>query len=281
MYTISTEFRKMISRREFYLLLMFSVLIAGAGFCERISAVYIGADVSVVPSAYRKTLVNGGSGIGTMLRFFLIPLFASFAYADCYYRECRSGIVALNITRTGQRRYYLSQASVSAIGGFLVVLFLLLVNQLFCLLGFPAKAAESSWSGSIYETTLADDVENVLFPNLYMNAPFLNNLVVMLFAGLWGAATALVTYAFSLYVRKNYFLTVGMAAVINIGITLMVIAAPREWGLEPYILMGNHLFADFGSVRSIWQYFIKMAVWFGVPVSLIAYRLKKGGDLLP
>ena len=280
MQVLSIEFKKMFSRRELYFLFMLSVLLAGISFCEWIE-MYAYADVSIIPSAYRMTLVNGLSGVGRVVRFFLIPLFASFAYADCYYRESRNGTIALNITRMGRGKYYLSQATVSAIGGFLVVLFLFFINQLFCLLGFPAKEAEPFWTRSVYETSFFDDIERVAFPWLYMNAPLLNNLTFMLLAGVWGAASALMTYAISLYVRRNYLLSVSMATLINLIFTLIAIALPWQWGLEGILLPGYHLFADPSSSMSpMWVFVIKMAVWFGMPAGLIAFRMKNRNDIL-
>ena len=277
---MSMEFKKMFSRREFYFLFMLMVILAGTGFCEWLE-MYAYTDVSVIPSAYQMTLLNGLSGVGRMIRFFLIPLFASFAYADCYYREYRNGVVSLNMTRMGRKHYYFSQAAVSAISGFMVVMFLLLVNQLFCILGFPTKSAEFSWGRSVYETNFFNDVSRVPFPSLYMNVPFLNNLIVMLFAGLWGAASALVTYAVSLYIHKNYILTVGAATLINLLITLIAIALPWQWNLERFLLPAYHLFADpSDSFAPAWLFVVKIMVWFVVPIGLIAYQLKKRRDVL-
>ena len=273
---IGTEFKKMFSRVEFYLTVCLCVAYAGAAFLELLPR-YSGLDASVAPSAWLATMLNMKSGMGQTFLMVLVPLFAALGYADGYFQEAKSGAIVPHITRMGKQNYFLSKAVVAAVSAFGIVLFTLLFNQLLAAIAFPWKGVEPRVSGTVYEASIADDLRGLVFPRLYMNAPVLYNLVIMFMAGVWGAVTALLAYAISLYFRKNLITVLGSVTLLNavVSLGLSVVSARAV-----LLLPSPYLFADPYMTRSVWGFVGGVAVCLCAAVALIAYKIKKGRDMV-
>ena len=273
---IGTELKKMFSRMEFYLTVCLCVLYAGAAFLEMLPR-YSGLDVCVVPSAWLATMLNMKSGLGQTFLLFLLPFFAALGYGDGYFQEVKSGAIVPNITRMGRRNYFLSKAVVAAISGFCIVFFTLLFNQLLAAIAFPWKGVEPGATGTVYEVSIALDLPGLLFPRLYMNAPFIYNLVIMFMAGVWGAVAGLLTYALSLYFKRNLITVLGSVTLLNAVVTLgLSVVSTRAILLAP----STYLFADPYMNRSVWGFIGGVAVCLCAAVALIAFKIRKGRDLV-
>ncbi|HCS74088.1 MAG TPA: hypothetical protein DIW17_09455 [Clostridiales bacterium] len=195
------DFKRMISRRELWFVLLSSIIFAGLSCLEKIS-IYGDQNKSLMISATQAFML-WYPNLGVAYLYFILPLFASLVYSDQYYREYESGIINVQITRQNRNQYYISKLLMSVISGFFITIFPLLFNFLLCIIAFPLKATAATETGSIYMTSLSKEIQWVQFPNLYMNYPLLYTLMHILLAGILGSALSLLSFALTLHIQKN------------------------------------------------------------------------------
>lgn len=198
---IKHELLRLINRRECWILLLASIVLAGIALLEKI-LIYGHVYKDYMISAEQASML-WKSGVGYVYVLCLLPLFSSLVFSDQFYRDFTDHSLYIEITRHNKSHYFNSLLLVSFISGFIFAVLPLLLNLLLCLIAFPIKAASPIETGSIYVTSLAQEIQWVLFPKLYINYPILDTLVHIFLSGLIGASFAALSFTFTLYFQKN------------------------------------------------------------------------------
>jgi hypothetical protein len=176
---------------------------------------FIGSDVGALPSAaYGWAWNMDALQIQSMrvFAYFLIFIIAASVFADNLLLDSKSGIVACIATRCSTPLYVAVNAILTFLGGFFVVLLPLAISQLLAFLVFPI---EGTFAGH-YNTPVFffEGDGNILFPSLYYNYPYINNMVFALYASLWAGIMALLSFALSLVIRKNRLISIGIPTAL-------------------------------------------------------------------
>jgi len=219
-HAVNYEIRKLFKRSEFRIAIIIGILFAIAGLIEQILLRY-GVDAAAVLPASQMAMVFDGS-IGNALATFVLPVLVSMGYADSYFMDRAYGVDCMQIIREGRKKYFWSKWTAVIISGFIIAIFPFIVNQIFTLIAFPLHNMNSVFSPDAYQLTF-QEVNSALFPKLYMNAPYINNLAHILLIGIYGMVLSSVTYAFSLFFKKNRIAVVACTAIL-ISIYLFVTA---------------------------------------------------------
>lgn len=209
---IKHELLRLINRRECWILLLASIVLAGVALIEKILVhghVYKDYAISAVQAS-----MLWKSGVGYVYVLCLVPLFSSLVFSDQFYRDFSDHSLYIVITRHNKTHYFKSLLLVSFISGFIFAILPLLINLLLCLIAFPIKAASPTETGSIYVTSLAKEIQWVLFPRLYMNYPVLNTITHIFLSGLIGANFAALSFTLTLYFQKNAIIAACSSTII-------------------------------------------------------------------
>lgn len=243
MMTFRTMFalqcRRLFTRKGARYALTVMLVMVAASLVESCVRFY-GADVGEVPSAAVGWVGNmDAMQIQTMrvLYFFLIFLVAALVFADSFFVDIRSGMANTLAIRSTKRVYLASTALATFLGGFVIVCVALVLSQLLALVVFPVTAAPHAFSGSL--NTPASDAAwdfvragNALFPSLYVNQPYLDNAIFILYASLWAGIMSFASFAVSLFTRKSRLIVLGLPTLVFL-ISSFVI--PPAYALSYYL----------------------------------------------
>lgn len=275
----NVHIRRLLARSEskYALTAMLAiVLVAFAESCMR----FYGADAGEIPSAAYAWIGNMDNmqiQASRVLYFYLIFLLASLVFSDSFYVDAKNGTSVIAATRCTMKTYFASMGAVAFFGGFFVVLVPLLASQCLAFLAFPVWAEPNAFSGVLnspaqdsHWALLAS--ENVLFPELYFNHPYLNNLVYIAYVSLWAGIASLASFAISLYYRRQRLVVLGAPTLIYL-VSLFVM--PRNFALSYYLYPGIFL----GGMSKLFFFIAPIAV-LAVLVVAIAAAMRKRDVLL-
>ncbi len=200
---LNCELKKLLRHREFFAAMLLGVVFAVLCAAEQMF-IFKNTDASLMKPAFRLAMIEDSSSLAHIVLSFLLPILPALAYADSYFTEYAFGADILQLERRTRTQYFVSKAIVVFLAGFTVVVVTYLVNELICLAAFPYYN-HNSFTGQGYsgEPFPAEFVQASLFPTLFLQSPYLNNLAHILMAGIWGALLGLMTYSISLFVHKN------------------------------------------------------------------------------
>jgi hypothetical protein len=194
------------------------VVVAFAESC----ALFYGSDRAELPSAaygWVGNMDNMHIQIMHVFYIYLIFLIAASVFADSFFVDVKGRVSSVIATRCTLRSYLLSTALLAFLGGFFVVLLPLLLSQMLALLIFPAIPGPDSFAGSI-NTPAYDDysanmfAQNALFPSLYLNHPYLDNLFFIVYASLWAGIMSFMAFVVSLFTRKSRLVILGTPTLV-------------------------------------------------------------------
>jgi hypothetical protein len=179
-------------------------------------------EYSSILTAFQATMIFGRSNIAQSLITFALPFICALLYSDAYREECLHKANVPFLIRSGQKRYYFSKAFFTTITSFLIIVLPLLVNQLFSIIAFPSSTGTTYYYDNAYGESLYLEIKNSIFPEIYMNHPFLNNLLHMILLGLFGSSMGLLTLAFSLFIRSRIIVILS-TTIINLGCSFFLV----------------------------------------------------------
>lgn len=217
----------MFSRPEIWLVLLIGTLCALVDLFMHTGIRFQRETTTTVLAPTELSMLNWGG----MKDFFLIltPLLAAFPCAWFYHEESENHSATVYCTRGKLAHYYYSKALVVAVTAFVVTVLPLLISQMFTLLAAPFPA-HGIFSNGVYpghdrggfDVKTFGVTMHVLFPRLYMNAPLLDALAHVGLFGLFGAAMGLLSYAVTLFYRKNLVITLAAPAVLALAYLLLL-----------------------------------------------------------
>lgn len=213
---MSHEFKKLLMRRETYILLCISLVISAAAFFETVMN-SAGINHTLLPSAVEAGML-WNSSIGTVY-IYIMPLLAAACYADSYFIEQRSQYITIDITRC-HSGYILNKYIVVLLGGFLISVLAPLINLLLCYIAFPNRAFRAVETGSIYTTSIQKELQWVLFPKLYVGSPLLYALIHIGLMGIMGSLLSGLSFCITLFYRKNTIIAIGSGEMVYLFLTI-------------------------------------------------------------
>lgn len=205
--------KRLLSRMEGRFALTAVLLIVTVAFIECCIRFY-GFDVKALPSAaYGWTWNMDPLQIQTMrvFAYFLIFIVSASVFADNFLLDINSGVATCIASRCPLSSYLFANALLSFLGGFLIIFVPLVASQLLAFLIFPVTG---SFQGHFNTPVYAyEDSGGTLFAQLAANRPYLDNLIYLLYAPLWGGAMAMLSFALSFFI-KNRLVILGAPTLI-------------------------------------------------------------------
>ena len=218
---IALHWKRMLSRKESRVAFLMLWLIMGAAFVEGCISVY-GADKSTLLSPAAGWIGHQISVGNIMPPFYyaLIYVIPAMIYADSAYEDRLLDTMPLLQVRGSQRNYIFSGALTAFTGGFLAVLLPLLLFQLLAFIVFPMDGIY----GIRGVSALTDNIGMYfyLFQDLAENAPYLNNVIFMLYPSLWVGIMCIFSYALSFFVKKGRLIVVALPTIAMIVIDTLI-----------------------------------------------------------
>ena len=213
------EYKKAFSRPEIYIVILMGGLVAVFALVEMASSNYFTLRADSYFSAYQASLALGGN-MAELFAIFLLPLFAVLPYSDSYFAEKKSGVHIAGLTRQGRFRYFTGKACAAWVLAVVAILVPYVINQLFCLIAFPAeRVLDMNASNDIYTSDVVGEVATNPSMLLFLNRPLLRNALHILYACYYGGGIALFAYAMTLYIHKNRALAILLpVAIVYAGI---------------------------------------------------------------
>jgi hypothetical protein len=148
------------------------------------------------------------------------------------------------------------------------------LNQILCLIAFPLKETVSIYTGSVYHSNLLfEDLKVMMFPKLYMNAPLLNNFAHIVLAGVYGAASALLTFSISLYIRRNYIFNISVITVFMVLLSSLLHALQADDAIPVNVINAFVL-------GNLFYFSIFILIVCAISAALIYRKIKMDKDIL-
>ncbi len=218
------EFRHMLRRSQTKFAMTFMLVIVVASFIESCIAFWGGDVTSSASAAFawigQPNIAFGMSG--NLFYYFFIFFIGCMMFSDNAWLDRRNRLLSSIFSRTKKSTYIMVNAVVSFVGAFGVIFIGLILSQLLCLVTFPA---DSSVIFSKYATGYEVLPQNIsLFSGLYLNSPYLMNIVFTFYASVWAGIMGVFSYAISLYFTKSRLILLILPTVIFMvsAITLIV-----------------------------------------------------------
>lgn len=140
---LKKNLKDMLHRKEFLFTFTFSILLICVPFIVDCLSFYHSNSIYIRPAWFYwgETGVISTSNRAVMLYLgIFLPFLASMAYSYCHFDNKKFGVINQLLPRTGASAYFRSTACTAFLGGFLVVLLPLLLQQLLFCIACP-------WSG--------------------------------------------------------------------------------------------------------------------------------------
>lgn len=239
------HWRHMLSRKEYLFVVTALAVILTGSFVESCLTVR-GLFTSALNSAavgWSMHLDQQANGINTgrVLIFLLFGVLAALIYGDSLFRDKQENVLCIAAARGKKNVYLLSGALTAFLGAFVTFFLFFALGQLLALVVFPLR---SSFFGYLAEASWADGVQrplSPLFPGLFYQHPYLNNLVFMGYASCWAGILSLMTYTASFFLR-NRLVLLGLPQLFLILESFIGVLAPNiQLGILYYLYPMNIL----------------------------------------
>ncbi|MGI6600118.1 MAG: hypothetical protein ACOX3F_10560 [Kiritimatiellia bacterium] len=206
---LKTEVIFLLKRKEFLYVFTISLLFMLIAFFVDCFNLFQ-KDIMYIPPA-NQLWVGFDNQFGEAFYIFLLPLLPALAYADTHYLNNKTGAYKNILTRCRKSNYILAKGLVVFATGFAVIFAPLIVNQLLYFIIAPLSSSKNilNWPAYMFIPT-----HNMVFRNLFLNSPYLYNVIYMILASLVGSIAALMSYAISFVTNRSRLVIVAMPLVI-------------------------------------------------------------------
>ena len=209
------HWRRLFSRKEYMFVVTFFFMMITAAFLENCLYVTGWFTNSLNSSAVGWMMYadNQAGNCGTVIRVFAMFLFgilAALIYGDSLYMDRREKVFPFAAIRATDRVYLYSGALVAFLGAFITFFGVYAISQLLSFLVFPV---ESNFFGYYAQPAWEDEpiIAN-LFPTLFYQYPYLNNLLQTFYSSTWAGIFAVMAYVSSLFIN-NRLLVLGIPQI--------------------------------------------------------------------
>lgn len=244
--------KDMFHRKEFLAVLTASVSIFCAAAALDFAVYLFGQDVMNLDPAWSYWGAFGYAGSAGRVHshfiqwatdifvIMLLPFLSSFPYAGSYHDQSRGGVLKILMPRTGRKNYFLANYLTAFLGGFLIIFIPLVVTQgVLC----AALPLHSSYNMVAY-TAVTDEGPSpyLLFRSVYLNHPYLYNLLWSLIPALAGGCFAMISLSVSLFYRKNRLLILAAPGIAWILVWFLNSYLPNSPGNFVFLLCPDNQF---------------------------------------
>ena len=272
---IQLEVKKFLSRNETYFLLVVTVLLSVLGLYqpfEMHKEVYYH---NIMPSAAQMSMIYTGF-VGQCCIFYLTPLIASLSHADSYYIEYKNRMLNQNVIRVSIGKYIFAKIVIVSIFAFIFTVLPFVLNQIYCLIAFPAPNIYFEASTSYYDNPLTYAIRAPFFYQIAVNHPLLNNFLHIALLGVYGSLFGILTVGLSLYIKSNRLTVLFMSTAISLFSAFILEGFRLNILNLSFYFYANPLLQDKGMMQFVLVFVGFAVVCFGI----IGYFLKFKKDKL-
>lgn len=249
-------------------------LISFAETCLR----FYGADQGELPSAAYAWAWNMDAmqvNASRVYLFFVMPIAGALVFSDVARQDLRSGSACLLASRSSVATCVLAYGATSFIGAFLLTFMGLEFLQLLAFVAFPVEGAFEGYLGMPMYLDLR--TPGGLFAEIWNDAPYVYNLIFAVAASFWSGASALLSCALGIMMRRNKLALILPGAISLAAFVVFPLVVPGLSGLLHFSLMYPKLNDQAVSVAR----FILTPCLYMIPsFCLIAMACKRGRDVL-
>lgn len=209
------QLRVAFKKNSFYISFIINLLLSCIAFAQ-MCITYFGEELSTIPSAEKVfILAEGTETIGALVFNYLFPLCAVLPFADSYILEKEFNTLPLYIPKTGVKRFFAGKMIAVATSAFIVTVIPLLFNAFLCVCTFPLQVNDFwqlSNDQSFYYTSLR--INNLFFPMLSIQHPYLINFLSIVLIGLFCAIMAAFVCQVSFFINQR-IIVLALFFIVN------------------------------------------------------------------
>lgn len=275
----------MFHRKEFFAVLTASVAVFCVAATLDFGEYLFGQDVMNLDPAWSYWGAFGNIGANSIIHshfiqwamdlfvIMLLPFLSSFSCAGCYFDQSRCGILKVLMPHTGRKNYFLANYLTAFLGGFLVIFIPLVLTQgILC----AALPLHSSFNTIAYSAVTDEGPSRyLLLRSVYLNHPYLYNLLWSLIPALAGGCFAMISLSVSLFYRKNRLLVLAAPGIVWIFIWYLSPNLPSRPGDFVFLLSPDNQFHSPGPAL-----LILFAVLLVIPLVALLVKLRFKKDEL-
>lgn len=232
--------KRLFTRREFFFVVTALMVILTGGYIENCLN-YYSYPADEVNSAAVGWIWNmdysfNGVNSARLLLHFLFGILAALVYGDALYTDRRERVLQTAALRTTKRdEYVISGAAAAFTGAFLIFFGFFVLSQLLAFVEFPVASTYYDCGGA---TAWNDGVGwQRTFPTLFYRAPYLHNLIYMVYSSFWAGIFAFLSYTASLFLNNRllllalpqliFYLQTVLVESLNLGFDSMSVSVIR------------------------------------------------------
>lgn len=184
---------------------------------------YYGSPLSSIRSAFDLSIIKGHPSRFIYQTFiFLLPLLSALIYADSYFTDLKSGVYKQIITRTKLNNYIGAKILTVVIVTFFFTFIPLMINQLLCLISFPAIGFDNNFAYPAYDIGYQNYDSLYWLDLIRVQHPFLYNTLFMCTASIFAVLFALWTFAISMLFPKGRLVVISSVFFLQLFYSFMV-----------------------------------------------------------
>lgn len=229
---IKVELKKCFNRKEFkiiFIVIIGAILLDFFLLCKE----YYGEHLSYVMPAYNGTIITNivKSPLEPIISI-LLPLTVSIIYSDSYLSEENMGIGNLIDTRVGRKTNIKSKVIAIIIISFFVVFIPLIINMILSLIAFPFNGYNTFGLPDYKRLSYVSDEIALGYMQIYY--PYINLCIFIFIRSLYSVAFALLSFGISFYSKRNKYISILSAFIINMVFVMIFEIISRFFSLSKF-----------------------------------------------
>lgn len=270
---LKTDLKILFTRLEFKLILLISIFIVCGNFISMCIRFY-GRDIIDVFQASDFFIGRNQSSIfNSIFYIFLFPLISAFSYSDVFLIEKSNNLYNYYITRTNKLKYFVSKIFVVLSSGMIVILIPLLISYLLSYIAAPIyNSIDFTNVPSDYYQPITD---YIMFPNIYVNNPYLHNLIFIIIPCIFGMLFALLAFSIST-LRKTNKLFILIIPTILMLIESFILGVLRldNYSLVRYLYSGANIRGYSSNIL-----FVNFFILLILTITILSFKLREKDTL--
>mgnify|MGYP004465609591 FL=1 len=161
-----------------------------------------------------------------------MPLTVSIIYSDSYLSEENMGIGNLIDTRVGRKTNIKSKVIAIIIISFFVVFIPLIINMILSLIAFPFNGYNTFGLPDYKRLSYVSDEIALGYMQIYY--PYINLCIFIFIRSLYSVAFALLSFGISFYSKRNKYISILSAFIINMVFVMIFEIISRFFSLSKF-----------------------------------------------
>lgn len=269
MKSVVYQMKSQINQREYKICFILLCFLSVGGFLLNCISYYGNSYMQIRSAADEFLLTSTSARAATMVFTLIFPLLAATLCAGYRKKNEKNGDGLFSLIRMSRKKYILGNALVVVLITSLSILFVLLINQLLCIVAFPIEGFDNRFG--IPQYMMASEYDRKMLLDLWqIQNPYIYNLLYSVMISVLGGGISLLAYGMSFVKKAEKLKAIQISIIIFAFFALMMVT-----GQVLNISVLSYLsFVEVGHYTNLTSYFCFIIVIYGAGIALSIKGMK-------